>query len=301
MIHPLRLRLQWVGDEEKEKLRRLERFAKIKKSWKSHKKTTPIHGEDAPNVFEINWAKHYPNCERYKKMWQDASNGNFQDGVRLVDNKLIRNGRWCVPTSLVHCFVAEYHDVFHLTTFSVEQHLKEIQQCVEGEGLYKAAELQCQMCPSCAVQTHDTKRKQGYMTPMPIPMEAMDSIALHVFHYPSISHDGEVYDRMHLCVCRLSGYLIAIPIPKPCHEDKDEALTGKRSAHLIMERWVDRSGAPRETCSHRGPQSLSQYFQTLCSKIDARSTMCLAGRPQETSLQGALGGLHQGLGYRGTR
>ena len=31
-----------------------------------------MHGKDAPNVFEINWAKQYPNCERYKKMWGDA-------------------------------------------------------------------------------------------------------------------------------------------------------------------------------------------------------------------------------------
>ena len=213
-------------------------------------------------------------------MWRDALNGNFQDGVRLVDNKLVRNGRWCVPTPLVHRLVAEYHDALHLTTSSVEKHWKEINHGVEGEGLCKAVELQCQTCPSCAIHTHDTKRKQGYMTPMPIPMEPMDSIALDVFHYPSKTYDGEEYDRMLLCVCRLSGYLIAIPIPKPRHGDKDEGLTGKRAAHLIMERWVDRFGAPREICSDRGPQFVSQYFQTLCSKIGARSTMCLAGRHQ---------------------
>ena len=115
---------------------------------------------------------------------------------------------------------------------------------------------------------------------MPIAMEPMDSIALDVFHYPSTSHDGEVYDRMLLCVCRLSGYLIAIPIPTPRHEDKDEGLTGKRAAHLITERWVDRFGAPREICSYRGPQFVSQYFETLWSKIGARSTMCLAGKHQ---------------------
>ena len=234
------------GTKQKKKLRRLERIAKIKKSWKSHKKATPIHGEDAPNVFEINWARLYPNCERYKKMWQDALNGCFQDGVRLQDNKLIRNGRWCVPTSLVHHLVAEYHDAVHLTTSSVEKHWKEINHGVEGEGLYKAVELQCQTCPSCAIHTHDTKRKQGYMTPMPIPMEPMDSIALDVFHYPSTTHDEEVYDRMLLCVYPLSGYLIAIPIPKPRHEDKDEGLTGVRAAHLVLERWVDRLGAPCE-------------------------------------------------------
>ena len=61
----------------------------------------------------INQAKHYPNCERYTKMTKDALNGNFQDGVRLVDNKSVRNGRWCVPTPLVHRLVAEYHNALH--------------------------------------------------------------------------------------------------------------------------------------------------------------------------------------------
>ena len=194
--------------------------------------------------------------------------------------KLVCNGQWCVRTPLVHGFVAEYHDALHLTTSSVGNHWKETNHGVEGERLYKAVELQCQTCPSCAIHTHDTRRKPGYMTPMPIPMEPMGSIALDVSHYPSTSHDGEVYDRMLLCVRRLSGYLIAIPVPKPRHEDKDEGLTGKRAAHLVMERWVGRFRAPREICSDRGPQFVSPYFRTLCSKIAGRSTMCPAGRHQ---------------------
>ena len=115
---------------------------------------------------------------------------------------------------------------------------------------------------------------------MPIPMDPMDSIALDVFHYPSTPHDAEEYDRMLLCVCRLSSYLIGIPIPKPRHEDKDEGLTGKRAADLVMERWVDGLGAPLEIFSDCGSKFVSQCFGTLCSKIGARSTICLAGRHQ---------------------
>ena len=100
----------------------------------------------------------------------------------------------------MHRFVARYDDALDLTTSSLEKHSKEINYGVECEGLYKAVELQCQPCPSCAIHTHDTKRKQGYMTTMPIPMQAMDSIALDMYHYPSTSHDGAVYDRMLLCV-----------------------------------------------------------------------------------------------------
>ena len=66
------------GAKRTKKLRKLERIAKIKKLWKSHKRATPVHGEDAPNVFQTNWAKQYTNFERYKEMWQDAWNGNFQ-------------------------------------------------------------------------------------------------------------------------------------------------------------------------------------------------------------------------------
>ena len=51
------------GTKQKRKLRRLKRIVIIKRSWKSHKKGTPTQGEDAPNVFEIKWAKHYPNCQ----------------------------------------------------------------------------------------------------------------------------------------------------------------------------------------------------------------------------------------------
>ena len=44
--------------KQKERLQKRERIAPMKRSWKSHKKAKPIHGEDAPNVFEIHWAKH---------------------------------------------------------------------------------------------------------------------------------------------------------------------------------------------------------------------------------------------------
>ena len=64
-----------------------------------------------------------------------------------MDDKLVCNGRWCVPTPLVHSVVAKYHDALHLTTSCVEKHWKEIIHGVQGEGVYKAVDLQCQMRP----------------------------------------------------------------------------------------------------------------------------------------------------------
>ena len=100
----------------------------------------------------------------------------------LVDNKLVLNGHWCAPTPLVHRLVAEYQDALHLTTSSVVKHRKEITHGVEGEGLYKAVGVQCQTCPSCDIHTHHTKRREGYMTPVPIPLEPTNSIVLNVYN-----------------------------------------------------------------------------------------------------------------------
>ena len=89
-----------------------------------HKKATAIqvHGEDAPNASEMNWAKNYPNFDLCKNVWQDALNGNLPDEVTLLGNKLVRNA----PRPLVHHLVAEYDDALHLTTSTVEEHWKEV-------------------------------------------------------------------------------------------------------------------------------------------------------------------------------
>ena len=120
---------------------------------------------------------------------------------------------------------------------------------------------------------------------MPIPMEPMDFIALDVFHYPSTSHDGEKNDKMLLCVCRLSCYLIAVPIPKPHHDDEDEGLTGKRAAPLIMDRWVDRFGDTGEICFDSGPQFVSQYFRPVpAAGLDAQASPTASPATADTSI-----------------
>ena len=65
------------------------------------------------------------DSDRQQKWWEDALNGNFPDEVRLVNNRLVRNGRWCVPTPPVYHSVAENHDALYLTTSSDGKHWKE--------------------------------------------------------------------------------------------------------------------------------------------------------------------------------
>ena len=111
---------------------------------------------------------------------------NFQDGVRLVDNKLVHNGRWCVPTPLVHGLVAEYHNALHLTTSDGEKHRKEINHGVEGEGLYKAVELPCQTCHCPQAVRHCIAG-----VPLPTGPRQWDGVLLEV-HCPLPPGSGAV-------------------------------------------------------------------------------------------------------------
>ena len=94
----------------------------------------------------------------------------------------------------------------------------------------------------------------GYMSPIQIPMEPMGSIELGVFHCPSTSHDKKEHDHVLLCVRRLDGYLIVMPIPRSNTQLREDGIMGKCAAHLVLEKWVDCLGAPQEMCCECGAQ-----------------------------------------------
>ena len=52
-----------------------------------------------------------------------------------MDSKPVRNGRWCIPTPLMHGLVVEYDNALPVTTSSVEEPWKKIHHGAEGEGL----------------------------------------------------------------------------------------------------------------------------------------------------------------------
>ena len=72
--------------------------------------------------------------------------------------------------------------------------------------------------------------------------------------------DGSIYDSAFVIVCRLSGYVVAIPVRK-------EGLTSKKVAEIFLEKCVSFMGLPNEIVSDNDHLLSSSFFQTLCELV----------------------------------
>ena len=58
----------------------------------------------------------------------------------------------------------------------------------------------------------------------------MDSVAIDFFDLPEVTYQGKVYNRIALCVDRLSGWMVATP-----HETK--GFTAQNMAKHMYAQW----------------------------------------------------------------
>ena len=85
----------------------------------------------------------------------------------------------------------------------------------------------------------------------------MESVAIDFFDLPEVTHEGKVYNRVALCVDRLSGWMVVTP-----HETK--RFTAKSMSKLMYAQW-DMFGIPSVISSDQGSHFTSAWWQTMCA------------------------------------
>ena len=74
-------------------------------------------------------------------------------------------------------------------------------------------------------------------------------------------------------VDRLSGWIVGIPTTK-------QGLTAKNAANLLLDHCWDFFGIPTLITSDQGPQFISQWWQTMCSRLGIRHAYSQAHHPR---------------------
>ena len=85
----------------------------------------------------------------------------------------------------------------------------------------------------------------------------MEHVAIDVFNMPKVRVEGKSYGCMIVCVCRHSGWLVAVP----------EFLLGLRGdvvAKAMINNWSV-LGIPSRITSDRGPQFHNAWWKTMCA------------------------------------
>ena len=109
---------------------------------------------------------------------------------------------------------------------------------------------------------------------VPIPEDIFTSICMDFVDIPEcLSTDGKLFDCCFVIVCRLSGYITAIPCRK-------SGLTAKIVAQLFLSHCISFMGLPNEIVSDNDHLISSSFFNTLCQLIGIEQHFSIIYRPK---------------------
>jgi hypothetical protein len=86
---------------------------------------------------------------------------------------------------------------------------------------------------------------------------------------PVVTFEGKPYDTMQLCVDRLSGWIVAVPM------NSKEGLTADKVAKVMYRQW-ELFGLPSTVTSDRGPLFAALWWQTTCAAHGVRTAYAQA-------------------------
>ena len=134
----------------------------------------------------------------------------------LYKRRIRFRGKYAVPASLIQRVILACHLYVHS---GIEKTLLMVDRKFCFHGLTKAdlEERVKHVCDSCAVcqQTKPRTGKQpGSVDHFPIPFDVFSSVSIDFVDLPLTEHNTVKYDYCMVAVCRLSGYVMAIPTTK---------------------------------------------------------------------------------------
>ena len=212
--------------------------------------------QDAPPVMGESWDSFYESSPAFSTLWQATHQPDeaWPQGVHLHHDRLVLDGKLCIPEALVPRVLWEFHT--HSGHLGAKRMMQEvvlryhIPPDTHPEHLVQDIRSTCTIFQSTQPPHWP---KNGQIEHFPIPERAMLSICLDVFSMPPTQWEEMEFDSILLAVDRLSGWIVAIPTLKV-------GLTAEKAMQLMWERVWELFGIPTTIHSDMGPQFVGLWF-----------------------------------------
>ena len=203
--------------------------------------------QDKSNIWTQDWTKEYERCPEWQEMWKELKNGKWPKDVRLEENKMLRGGRWLVPSGLTKKILKEAHQqMAHTGGEKLIDMVQRQMELADEREARKFADRIKKMCEVCQAAEHPHHSLKQAIHSTPVPAHVFASVSVDLFVMPEEIVDGKVYNCLMACVDRNSGWIVATP-----HHTKD--LTAAAVARdMYMKCWINH-GIPSVLTSDRGP------------------------------------------------
>ena len=227
-------------------------------------------------ILDHEWVKEYEVSPTFAEIWKkvQSTDQEWPYGHKIFRGKLYAFEKLCVPENLVEVVLRAHHEwLGHVGNnrllVEIGRRYELPADCNAKEILQKVRKF-CLICQACDRPNWALK---GPIKMTPIPDRFMASLCLDVFSMPVAEWQGEQYDAFLMCVDRHSGWMIAKPTQKA-------GLSGERAAHLLLDSSWGEVGIPTVLTSDQGPQFVSQWWVTMCSRLGIRTAYAQSHRPQ---------------------
>ena len=226
--------------------------------------STPTGLVNPDDIFKVSWVQLYEKCPKWKDVWSQVQlaqrrQAPWPKGYRLCDQKLLKDGVWCVPTELTGVVLRAQHKAAghvggHRLWTEACRHYQ-FANPDEAWGLANKMQRICEICQACE-HLHQPLKLKVY--PTPVPDSIMTSVSIDLFVMPEVKYDGAMWNVFAACVDRHSGWIVATP-----HHTK--GLTAEKVAKAMYQTWWSPHGLPSVITSDRGPHFAGAWWRTMCA------------------------------------
>jgi len=183
--------------------------------------------------------------------------------------------RFCVPRQLIPELVECYHQHGHPGVPKLHSLIRRrYYYSITEKEFLDICQTVCRNCVVCQAVKQRHGRPPGSLDFFPIPQDIFSSICMDFLELePCTGSDGKEYNYVWVIVCRLSGYILAIPCQKT-------GLTAISLAQLFLERCIPFMGIPNEIISDQDHLISSKFFSTLCGLLGIEQHFSIIYRPK---------------------
>jgi hypothetical protein len=166
------------------------------------------------SVFQRPWS--YDTCPYYGKIATDVRSGSATKPYQWIDDRLLSNNLICVPQNVENEIIDIYHRQSHPSGVKLVGLL--VRRFLFGftmAELLKRCDNAHRLCPICQAVKARKGPSQGTLDFCPIPADIFSSLCIDFVDLPSCrDSEGKQFDCAMVIVCRLSGYILALPCLK---------------------------------------------------------------------------------------
>ena len=217
-------------------------------------------------VLYSDWDPEYAADPVLGPHWTTLQADGVSGQYRLHMGRVRLAGRICVPLSLMDKVIVATHTYAHPGIHKTHQLIDRkyiFQELDKGQPrkfsytkLKEHIALQLGHCQVCQAVKGRKGLQPDTMHSYPIPEYPFSSISADFCKLDEVKQGAVVYDSVFVIVCRLTGYVMALPC--------STTITSSELASLFLTRFVTFFGLPKEIFSDVDKIMHADFFSTFC-------------------------------------